>query len=102
MLFQILAKVSSTLSWLPKKSIDVIAVELSAPVLKCVVAFLELDGTEKEYEDSISAVIEKQQRHTSKKYINKICDQIFELKFNRKCNYIVLYGLKDDSLKLLT
>lgn len=99
---QILAKVSSTLSWLPKKSIDVIAVELSAPVLKCVVAFLELDGTEKEYEDSISAVIEKQQRHTSKKYINKICDQIFELKFNRKCNYIVLYGLKDDSLKLLT
>lgn len=47
MLFQILAKVSSTLSWLPKKSIDVIAVELSAPVLKCVVAFLEVKSRKK-------------------------------------------------------
>lgn len=48
MLFQILAKVSSTLSWLPKKSIDVIAVELSAPVLKCVVAFLEVNSRKNE------------------------------------------------------
>ncbi|XP_048732268.2 eIF-2-alpha kinase GCN2-like [Ostrea edulis] len=99
---QILAKISSSLSWLPKKSVDVIAVELTAPVLKCIVAFLEVDGTEQEYEDSISLVIEKQQRY--RKYIHKICDQIYQLKFTseRKCSYIVLYGIKDDSVKLLT
>ncbi|XP_061166164.1 eIF-2-alpha kinase GCN2-like [Saccostrea echinata] len=97
---QIFAKVSSSMSWLPKKSIDVIAMELTAPVLKCIVAFLEVNGTEQEFEDSIGLVIEKQQRY--RKYIHKICDQIFQLKFERRCNYIVLYGLKDDSIKLLT
>lgn len=83
---------------------------------------------------NLNSTLSRQQRHTSKKYINKICDQIFQLKFTRKwvlvtqnmfqncntlnliyteliykmifffsrCNYIVLYGLKDDSLKLLT
>lgn len=100
---QIYGKVTSCLSWLPGKSCDVIAVELTAPVIKTIAVYLEISGSEQDFHDSISNTIEKQPRH--RKYLNNIFDQIFELKFERKnkgCNFIVLYGLKDDSVKLLT
>ncbi|KAJ8309415.1 hypothetical protein KUTeg_014289 [Tegillarca granosa] len=60
----------------------------------------QLDGDESMFESSISIIIEKHQRH--RKYLGKIIDHIHHLKFEKKCNVIALYGLKDDSVKLLT
>ncbi|OWF52320.1 Eukaryotic translation initiation factor 2-alpha kinase 4 [Mizuhopecten yessoensis] len=96
---QIFSKVSSSLSWVQTKSFEVVCVELTAPVLKVISAFLDFDNSEKDYEDSVAVVMEKLQRH--RKYLSKITDQLYQLKFEKKCAFVVLYGSKDDSLRLL-
>ncbi|XP_063427677.1 eIF-2-alpha kinase GCN2-like [Mytilus trossulus] len=103
---QIHGKVTTSLSWLPGKTCDVVAVELNVSVIKTVAAYLELNGNQKDFNLSISSIIEKHPKH--RKYLSNVFDQIFELKFERKtgndkgCDFIVLYGLKDDSVKLLS
>ncbi|XP_069116071.1 eIF-2-alpha kinase GCN2-like [Argopecten irradians] len=96
---QIYSKVSSSLSWVQTKSFEVVCVELTAAVLKVIAAFLDFDNSEKDYEDSVAVVMEKLQRH--RKYLSKITDQLYQLKFERRCSFVVLYGSKDDSLRLL-
>ncbi|XP_060076346.1 eIF-2-alpha kinase GCN2-like [Ylistrum balloti] len=96
---QIFSKVASTLSWVQTKSFEVVCVELTSAVLKVIAAFLDFDNSEKDYEDSVAVVMEKLQRH--RKYLSKITDQLYQLKFERQCSFVVLYGSKDDSLRLL-
>ncbi|XP_055957482.1 eIF-2-alpha kinase GCN2-like isoform X1 [Patella vulgata] len=97
---QIFAKVCSVLPWLPGKSLDVIAINVDYTTLKIIAAYLEINEDENAFNKSISVVLDKQQRN--KKYLVKILDQIYELKFEKKCCYFVIYGMKDDSMKLMT
>ncbi|KAL5008543.1 hypothetical protein ScPMuIL_014124 [Solemya velum] len=97
---QIYAKVTSTFPWLPAKSLEVTALDVTISVLKIIVAYLDLDGDENSFETSVSAVMEKLLRH--RKYLSKVVEHLFQLRFEKRCVFILLYGLKDDSIRLLT
>nr|WAQ68452.1 eIF-2-alpha kinase GCN2 [Haliotis discus hannai] len=97
---QMFNKLSSALQWLPGKSHDVIVVELNKAVLSIIAAYLEVNGSEADFDASISSVIEKQPRH--RKYLTNIMDEIHTLKFEKRCQFIILYGLKDDTVKLVS
>ena len=97
---QMIAKINSSLPWLQCKVLECIYVELNLSALKVLAAYLELSSTEKDFEESTSAVMERLVRH--RKYLCKITDHLFNLKFEQKCDVMVLYGGKDDSLRLLT
>ncbi|XP_041355156.1 eIF-2-alpha kinase GCN2-like [Gigantopelta aegis] len=97
---QIVGKTLSALPWLPAKSVDVIATDLNLSALKIISAYLELDGTEAEFDASIAGIVERLARH--RKYLTLITDRIHEYKFEKKSPFLILYGSKDDSIRLLT
>ncbi|XP_045185726.2 eIF-2-alpha kinase GCN2-like [Mercenaria mercenaria] len=97
---QVVSQVNTCFPWLNMKCIEVIAVDLPSSAIKVITAFLEVDSTEKDFESSIGTVIEKLPRY--KKYMSKITDQIYTLVFEKKCNCIVIYSMKDERVKLLT
>ncbi|KAL4238496.1 Eukaryotic translation initiation factor 2 alpha kinase 4 [Mactra antiquata] len=97
---QIVSQVNTCFPWLNLKCIDVLAVEMNTAAIKVITAFLEVGSTEAAFESSIGTIIEKLPRY--KKYMSKITDQIHSLVFENKCNFIVIYSLKDERVKLLT
>ncbi|KAL3874664.1 hypothetical protein ACJMK2_037645 [Sinanodonta woodiana] len=99
---QIVSKINSSLPWLSGKGVTVeaVAMEMTVKDIRIIAAFLDLDGDEDSFESSIGAIAEKLPRY--RKYLSHITDHIYQLKFEKKCNCIVLYGMKDEGVKLLT
>ncbi|XP_064601948.1 eIF-2-alpha kinase GCN2-like [Liolophura sinensis] len=99
---QIFARLTPHFGWMWGKVVtEVIALDLGAPVLRSISGYLNLEGTEAEFQESVSAVMERQPRY--RKYLTYVIDHIHDLKFTneRKTCVIILYGIKDDSFKLL-
>lgn len=96
---QIMSQLASTLQCFSSKiNIEVIAMDLPNSVIKTIVSHIELEN-EDIFENSISEIIEKHNRE--KKHLIKIMDQIHELRFEKKCQVIMLYSLTDSCHKII-
>ncbi|GFR96851.1 eukaryotic translation initiation factor 2-alpha kinase 4 [Elysia marginata] len=52
------------------------------------------------FEESIRVVMEKLSK--LRKYLVNVFDQIHDLRFDKRCNFILLYSIKDETLKIVT
>ncbi|XP_013386608.1 eIF-2-alpha kinase GCN2 isoform X2 [Lingula anatina] len=86
--------VSNKVNW-----IEVIAVDLSAQVLKTMAAYLDLEDDGDAFNASIGTVLQGHARH--RKFLTRVCEYIYEVKFDKKCPVIILYSLVNDSYKVL-
>ncbi|XP_059478239.1 eIF-2-alpha kinase GCN2 isoform X2 [Neocloeon triangulifer] len=83
----------------PKSVVEVVAVSVEGNIVKSLAANLEINGSEDEFNASISAVVEKYGKH--RKYLAQVCDKLFEIKFEKKLYGIVLYSLADNVYRTL-
>ncbi|GAB6026062.1 hypothetical protein CHUAL_012266 [Chamberlinius hualienensis] len=82
----------------PKICVEILVVELTCSVLKTLATDLEIDGTEEKFISSMESVITKHQRH--RKYLNKLCEQMCTLIFEKRRPVVILYTLSDSSYRV--
>ncbi|BFZ11743.1 hypothetical protein BsWGS_14782 [Bradybaena similaris] len=95
----IAGKASAQFPWLLEKNLEVLALEIPTSVIKTLQAYLELSDPGA-FESSIPGIMEKQAK--SRKYLVAVLDVIHDLRFNKKCSFILLYSTKEESLRLLS
>ncbi|XP_012935952.1 eIF-2-alpha kinase GCN2 isoform X1 [Aplysia californica] len=95
----IAGKVSTQFPWLPEKNLEVLALDMPTSCIKTIQAYIEL-GDQAAFETSIGTIMEKQAK--LRKYLVGVCDTIHDLRFKKKCNFILLYSTKEETLQLLT
>ncbi|XP_022239338.1 eIF-2-alpha kinase GCN2-like [Limulus polyphemus] len=96
-----LAPLVQCLSSSSRVAVEVLALEVELSVIKTIATYLELDS-ETAFEASISEVMERHARH--RKYLTRVCDHIYELRFNKKKDQnlvIVLSSLKDNTYRVM-
>ncbi|XP_076353947.1 eukaryotic translation initiation factor 2 alpha kinase Gcn2 isoform X2 [Tachypleus tridentatus] len=96
-----LAPLVQCLSSSSRVAVEVLALEVELSVIKTIATYLELDS-ETAFEASISEVMERHARH--RKYLTRVCDHIYELRFDKKKDQnlvIVLYSLKDSTYRVM-
>ena len=59
---------------------------------------LDLDGNEDAFDSSVSAVTDKHPRY--KKHIDRVCDDIRDLKVSKKLPALFVYSVKDELYKI--
>ncbi|GFO47301.1 eukaryotic translation initiation factor 2-alpha kinase 4-like [Plakobranchus ocellatus] len=96
---EIAGKASTQYPYLPEKNLEVLALDMPTSGIKIILAYIELNE-EALFEASIAVIMEKQSKF--RKYLVNVFDQIHDLRFQKRCNFIFLYSIKDETLKLLT
>ncbi|XP_015584813.1 eIF-2-alpha kinase GCN2 [Cephus cinctus] len=95
-----LAQMTSCLQRISYKvPIEVFAFFLEMTVLRTMVSLLEIDEEELNFQKSIQLIIEKHPRH--KKYIEKICEELREVRNEKQRPVLVLYSLTESRYKIL-
>ncbi|XP_053597079.1 eIF-2-alpha kinase GCN2 [Microplitis demolitor] len=90
-----LAQMSASLQRIScKVSIEVFALFLEMPVIRTLFKLLEIDEKEQDFQKSIQLVIEEHLHQ--KKYIEQVCDKIWELRNEKQRPVLVLYSLIDN------
>ncbi|XP_071485628.1 eIF-2-alpha kinase GCN2-like [Diadema antillarum] len=103
--FQIQLRIEPILAMFSSRcTVQVIAVDLPLSVLKNMAAMIEFDGDESSFRAGISTVTEKYNKF--RHYINKIADEILELKEkkeekNGSSVTLVLYSYREDGFKVM-
>ncbi|XP_041467880.1 eIF-2-alpha kinase GCN2-like isoform X1 [Lytechinus variegatus] len=98
---QIQVRIESVLEMFSSRCIVVvIAVDLPLCVLKNMAVMLDFDSDGNSFQASVSSVTEKYNKY--RKYINKIADEMFELKQEEDGNVpLVLYTYREDGFKVV-
>ncbi|XP_050510024.1 eIF-2-alpha kinase GCN2 isoform X1 [Diabrotica virgifera virgifera] len=94
-------QIRSQLSNLFKKLtgfVIVLGLSVEPNVIRTLASYLEFE-TEQQFQRTVEDVIEKHPRH--KKYLNNICDEIYDQKTKRKNPTVVLYSLPDNFHKVI-
>ncbi|CAH1116543.1 unnamed protein product [Phaedon cochleariae] len=76
----------------------VFGLSIESNLIRSLTSFLEFE-TEYQFQKSVETVIERHPRH--KKYLNEICDELYEQKTVRKNPTIVLFSLSDCFYKVI-
>ncbi|XP_063976876.1 eIF-2-alpha kinase GCN2 isoform X2 [Diachasmimorpha longicaudata] len=77
-----------------KVEVQVFGVFLEMMVIRTIVSHLEIDESEQDFERSVQSVIEKHLRY--KKYIQQICNEMWETRNEKQRPTLVLYSLLDN------
>ncbi|CAH0551983.1 unnamed protein product [Brassicogethes aeneus] len=78
--------------------IVVIGLSFDANVIRTLASFLEFDS-EPRFQDSVTAVIEKHQRH--KRFLSEVCDELYKHRAKRTNPSIVLFSITDYFYKVI-
>ena len=73
-------------------------VDLPSGVLRSMSELLDLDANDAAFNSSVAAVTEKHARY--KKYIDRVCDDIRELKITKKQPVLFVYSVKDEFYRI--
>ncbi|KAG1682245.1 eIF-2-alpha kinase GCN2 [Nymphon striatum] len=96
---QIISSLSSLRQIISGKiNVEVIATDLLGSVIKTICSVIEISNQE-DFNKSIPVILEKHQRH--RKFLQKLCDEIHELHFEKRCPVIVLYSVTDNVHKVI-
>ena len=98
---QVYSNLSNTLTNISSKcKVEILALDLDINVIRTIASHFDLGMSEQAFEESISLIIDKHQRH--RKYLTKVTDHLHSLIYEKnKCPVVVIYGLKDDSHRVL-
>ncbi|RUS85383.1 hypothetical protein EGW08_006868, partial [Elysia chlorotica] len=95
----IAGKASTQYPWLPVKNLEVLALDMPSSGIRTIIAHIDLNDKD-QFEESIGAVMEKLSK--LRKYLVNVLDEIHDLRFEKRCNFILLYSIKDETLKIIT
>ncbi|XP_074628735.1 eIF-2-alpha kinase GCN2-like [Acropora palmata] len=80
-----------------KNAVEVIGVDLPGSVLRNMSAILDLDANKDAFDASVATIEDKSPRH--RRYIERVCEEIRELKVIKKVPMVFVYSVKDDIFK---
>lgn len=80
-----------------KNAVEVIGVDLPGSVLHNMSAILDLDANKDAFDASVATIECKSPRH--RRYIERVCEEIRELKVIKKVPMVFVYSVKDDIFK---
>ncbi|KAK3700276.1 hypothetical protein RRG08_033554 [Elysia crispata] len=95
----IAGKASTQYPWLPIKNLEVLALDMPSSGIRTIISHVELNDKNL-FEESIGVVMEKLSK--LRKYLVHVFEQIHDLRFVKQCNFILLYSIKDETLKIIT
>ncbi|CAL1531308.1 unnamed protein product [Lymnaea stagnalis] len=95
----IASKATTQYPWLPDKHLDVLAVEMTTASIKTLQAYLELSD-ESSFDASTVTILERLGKQ--KKYLLEVFDAIRDLRFKKKCHFLLVYSIREESLRILT
>lgn len=71
---------------------------MPGPVIRSMLAFLDLDANEDGFDASVQTIADKNPRY--KEYIGRVCYAIRELKVSKKVPVVIVYSVKDETFKM--
>jgi len=93
-----MSHITDTLSKLSKQqTVELLGIEANSTLIKTLSSFLQIHDKE-QYNRSVTEILERQPRQ---KYVKAICDEIFDMVFDKTAPVIIIFGLMDNSYKLL-
>ncbi|CAL8138262.1 unnamed protein product [Orchesella dallaii] len=96
---QVMHHITDVLPKLAKQQqIEVLGMDVNSSVVNTLAACL-VSSDKDEFHKGVSDAIEKHTR--LRKYLQNICDEIYELWFEKSASVIILYGLIDNSYRVL-
>lgn len=97
---QILKHIQTTLqNFHSRVQVDIVAIEATVSVIQSLLIALFVDPTDaKAVEQAIGAVVDKHRRQ--RKYLQRIYEQLLQLKFEKHVTVLMIYGLHDNSSRI--